>query len=73
MIWSGLPDVPGLVWITPWSAWHTGRPWTRQTDENTRWFGEPPGPDTSATALTVDYLPATDFRGEVSRYLGRGK
>ena len=73
MTWTGLQDEPGVVWITLWSGLHTGRPWARQTDENTLWIGEPPGPATSSYALTVDYLPATDFRGEVSRFLGRGK
>src|SRR6516165_837904 len=36
---------------------------------------DPQQPATSITALSVDLLPTTDFRGEVSRYLtaGRGK
>ena len=75
MTWTGLPDEPGLVWITPWSALHIGKPWERQNDENTRWIGEPPGPATSIHALNVDYL--SPLRGEVSRHLqtdpGRGK
>jgi hypothetical protein len=39
-------------------------------------IGDPPQPATSVIALNVDHQPpATDFRGEVSRYLttGRGK
>jgi len=69
-----------LVWITPWTAFNADGTWSRRSwsaDAPEVWINDPPGSSTSAIALNVDQPPATDFRGEVSRYLktssGRGK